>query len=143
MLRRVLFLSVRPKYAERIMQGTKTVELRRACPDVSEGDKVVLYISSPTKAVMAISVVDNICCAEPNKLWRKIKDRVGVTRPEFEDYFNGAKVGVAIQIRDVQELPRPITLSTLRNLWPDFSPPQSYRYFSAKEFSQLLRIARF
>jgi predicted transcriptional regulator len=135
-----LFLSIRPKYAERILRGIKTVELRRVCPAVSEGDKIVLYISSPTKEVRAIFIVERICCDKPDRLWRDIKDKAGVTRNEFEDYFNGAKAGVAIHIKDVQELSFPITLSTLRKLWPNFRPPQSYRYVSAGQLSEILQF---
>jgi predicted transcriptional regulator len=139
MLKRVLFLSLRPKYAEKILQGTKTVELRRARPSISEGDKVVLYVTSPTKAVKAISTVEDVHCARPDQLWRKIKDKAGITHAEFEEYFEGAQEGVAIHIKDVQELARPVTLSTLRKLWPNFSPPQSYLYFSDKQLAQLMK----
>jgi predicted transcriptional regulator len=135
-----LFLSVRPKYAERILQGIKTVELRRVCPAVSEGDKIVLYISSPTREVKAILIVESIICDRPEKLWREIKDKAGVTRTEFEDYFNGAKSGVAIHIRDVKELSSSISLSVLRKLWPNFMPPQNYRYVSEREFSALMNL---
>jgi predicted transcriptional regulator len=135
-----LFLSIRPKYAERILRGIKTVELRRVCPVVSEGDIIVLYISSPTKEVRAIFIVERICCDKPDRLWREIKDKAGVTRNEFEDYFNGAKAGVAIHIKDVQELSFPITLSALRKLWPNFRPPQSYRYVSAGQLSEILQF---
>jgi predicted transcriptional regulator len=135
-----LFLSVRPKYAERILQGIKTVELRRVRPAISKGDKIVLYISSPAREVRAILVVESVSCDRPDKLWKEVKDKAGVTRSEFEDYFNGAKLGVAIYIRDVQELSFSIDLSILRKLWPNFMPPRSYRYVSDREFSALMHF---
>jgi predicted transcriptional regulator len=138
MLREALFLSVLPKYADKILRGIKTVELRRMRPTISEGDKIVIYISSPTMAVRAISVVDDISYARPDRLWSEIKDKAGVTRAEFNEYFDGAKKGVAIHIKDVQVLSFPIALSSLRQLWPNFKPPQSYRYFSTGEFSELM-----
>lgn len=139
-MKRVLFLSVRPKYAAQILQGTKTVDLRRLYPTVSKGDKVVLYISSPTKAVQATATVESISCAEPSKLWKEVRDRAGVTRVEFDDYFSDAAKGVAIHIKNVQKLKYPIPLSTLRQLWPNFRPPQSYRYFSVEELARLRNI---
>jgi len=137
---RAIFLSVRPKHAEKILLGIKTVELRRMRPSISEGDRIVIYITSPKKEIRAISIVERIIFGKPEKLWKEAKDKAGVTRNEFEEYFNGAKAGVAIYIRNVQELSFPITLSTLRELWPNFMPPQSYRYISDREFSELLRL---
>ncbi|MHB8066399.1 MAG: ASCH domain-containing protein [Desulfobaccales bacterium] len=135
-----LFLSVRPKYAERIINGDKTVELRRMRPSISEGDRIVIYISSPTKEIRAISVVESISCDKPEKLWQKVKHRAGVTRHEYEDYFNGAKAGVAIYIREVRALSSPIALSSLRKIWPNFKPPQSYRYVSEEEVCEILQL---
>lgn len=135
-----LFLSIRPKYAKRILRGIKTVELRRVCPAVSEGDKILLYISSPTKELRAFFIVERIFCDKPDKLWRETKDKAGITRNEFENYFYGAKAGVAIHIKDVQEFSLPITLSELRKLWPNFRPPQNYRYVSAKQLSEILQF---
>jgi predicted transcriptional regulator len=109
------------------------------CPAVSVGDKIVLYISSPTKEVRAIFIVERICCDKPNRLWKEIKNKAGVTRNEFKDYFNGAKAGVAIHIKDVQELSFPIRLSVLRKLLPNFRPPQSYRYVSSGQLSKILQ----
>ncbi len=137
-----LFLSIRPKYAERIIYGNKTVELRRIRPSISEGDLIVIYMSSPTKEIRAISVVGNIFCAKPDKLWHEVKDMAGVTRNEFEDYFNGAKVGVAIYIKEVKELSFPIALSSLRKIWPNFRPPQSYRYVSEQQVSEILELIK-
>lgn len=139
-MRGALFLSIRPQHAERILKGIKTVELRRVCPSIAKGDKIVLYISSPAKEVRAIFIVERISCDNPDRLWNKVKDKAGVTRNEFKNYFSGAKAAVAIYIREVKELPIPITLSALRQLWPNFIPPQSYRYVSDKEFSELLQF---
>lgn len=137
-----LFLSVRPKYADRILHGIKTVELRRMRPSISEGDLIIIYISSPMKEIRAISIVESISCDKPDNLWKEVKAKAGVTRSEYEDYFNGAKVGVAIYIKEVRELAFPIALSSLRKIWPNFRPPQSYRYVSEDEVSEMLRANR-
>jgi predicted transcriptional regulator len=44
----ILLLSIRPEYANKIFDRTKTVELRRVRPRLlNEGDRVVVYVSSP------------------------------------------------------------------------------------------------
>jgi predicted transcriptional regulator len=137
-----LFLSIQPKYTERILHGIKTVELRRIRPSISKGDMIVIYSTSPKKEIMAISFVQNVVCSGIDNLWRKVKDKAGITRNEFDNYFKGAKAGVAIYIRGVKEFSCPITLSTLRKIWPDFRPPQSYRYVSEKEVSEIYHLMK-
>jgi len=137
-----LFLSVRPKYAERILHGIKTVELRRIRPSISKGDMIVIYSTSPTKEIKAISFVQNVLCTSIDQLWKKVKDKAGITRNEFDDYFKGAKAGVAIYITKVKKFSFPITLSSLRKIWPAFRPPQSYCYVSDQEVSEIFRLMR-
>jgi predicted transcriptional regulator len=134
---KVLFLSIQPKFAERILRGLKTVELRRIRPSISKGDKVLLYVSSPTMALTAISTVEAISFGKPNNLWKQVKEIAGVSHSEYQDYFSGAEVAVAIHIKDVHELPQPISLKKLREVWPGFVPPQSYRYFSDDQIAQI------
>ena len=49
---RVLMLSVRPRFARALLAGTKTAEIRRRFPDVPVGTTVVLYSSSPERALL-------------------------------------------------------------------------------------------
>ncbi len=55
-----LLISVRPKFAARILAGEKTVELRKLRPKVSSGDNLIFYISSPDKNIKAISKINKI-----------------------------------------------------------------------------------
>ncbi len=141
-MKRALFLSVHPKYAQSIMEGAKTVELRRVRPAIAAGDSVILYVSSPTKAVAALSVVQDIKRAHPRKLWPEVREKAGITYAEFAEYFTGARLGTAIHIKCVQQFPQPIPLSILVQHWPDFRPPQSYRYLSGEQLSQLMRMEK-
>ena len=140
MLRYALFLSVRPLYAARILEGRKTVELRRVRPRVSKGAVLLLYVSSPVKALKAISMVDRVTSAQPDMLWEQIAHKAGVSRDEFDEYFDDARLGFAIHLSDVQLLSHPVSLAALRKLWPGFTPPQGYQYFTQREFSELLLL---
>jgi len=74
-------------------------------------------------------------------LWQLAREHAGVSRDEFDRYFDGMQSGVAIQIADVVEFQRPIALDELRAAWPGFQPPQGFRYIerpSLKRFPQLL-----
>jgi predicted transcriptional regulator len=142
MLRHALLLSIRPKFAERILDGRKSVELRRVRPLVPEGAVLLIYVSSPVKALRAISTVQCVTSAQPDELWRSVRDKVGLTRTEFDNYFSGAEEAFAIHLGRIHRLSPPFGLAELRKLWPNLSPPQVYRYFTEHEFASLLPALR-
>ena len=64
-----ILMSVRPQYAEKILRGEKTVELRRVRPRVAPGDVIVMYVSSPEREVRALLQVEEVLEAHPAALW--------------------------------------------------------------------------
>ncbi len=128
-----LLLSVRPVYAQKIFDGTKTVELRRVPPRVERGDLVLVYVSSPIKALVGTFEVEKVVNDHPRRLWDIVQDRVGITRKEFYTYYAGASEAYGIFFSDVQSLSKPLGLETLRENWPDFHPPQGYCYLTGKK----------
>jgi predicted transcriptional regulator len=133
-----LLLSIQPRFAEKIFDGSKTFELRKVRPKVSSNDAIIVYVSSPEMMLKAILTVDNVINEEPNQLWDIVMNDAGVTREEFDDYFLGIDKGYAIKIKDVNILSSPVALSDLRELIPGFTPPQIYRYFSGEELKKLM-----
>lgn len=132
MNKNVLFLSIRPQYVARILDGSKTVELRRVRPNVDSGQSALIYSSSPTMAVLAVATIERIESSEPAELWPHVRHAAGVSKAEYDDYFYAASRAVAIWIRNVTPLLHPVSLAELRERWPWFRPPQSYRYVSAE-----------
>ncbi len=132
-----LLLSVRPKYADLFFSGRKQVELRRVRPRVKEGDLVLLYVSSPTKALMGAFQVKDVLHDTPAKLWRKTGHQTGITRKEFDFYYSDLPYGFAILASQVWKLEQPISLSRLRQRWVRFTAPQSYRYIRLRDLRWL------
>lgn len=133
-----ILMSIRPQYASKIFDGTKTVELRRIKPKtLGSGDLIFVYVSSPVKALTGAFRVASVVEKKLEPLWRTVKDNAGVTRAEFFNYFKGVDLGVAIFIDDVWLLPRPIKLAQLQEEIKNFYPPQSFRYTSIKQISNL------
>ena len=60
MLRKILLLSIHPEHAKNIFDGIKTVELRRTRPRLSKCDQVLVYVSSPTKALVGAFEVKKV-----------------------------------------------------------------------------------
>ena len=133
-----ILMSVRPQYANKIFDGTKTVELRRIKPKtLGNGDLVFIYVSSPVKALMGAFRVASVVEKKLAPLWRMVKNDAGVTRAEFFRYYENVDSGVAIFIDDVWLLPSPIKLAQLQEEIKNFYPPQSFRYTSIKQISNL------
>ena len=76
---KALFLSVRPTFAQLILSGSKTVEVRRVVPrSVQPGSLVLVYASSPEKALWGICFVEKISTGRPETIWRKLGKATGL-----------------------------------------------------------------
>lgn len=137
---RGLLLSLKPRFAASILDGTKTVELRRTLPRISAGARVVLYSSSPRREIVGHAVVDAVVSAAPAHLWEAVGDRSAVTRAEFDEYFHDSHLGVALHLREVQAVPVPVPLSALRSA--GLEPPQSWRYVDDRQWRALIGSPR-
>lgn len=114
-----VLMSIRPRFADAILAGSKTFELRRRRPSFGPGTTVLIYVSSPKQRVAGRFVSGDILAADPDRLWREVNASAGVSREEFDSYFAGCKVAYAIEVRDAQPI-KPTTLP--------FRPPQSWQY---------------
>jgi predicted transcriptional regulator len=133
--RKAILMSIRPKYAEKIFNGTKTIELRRVKPKhIQSGDLVFVYVSSPVKSLVGAFGVSKVIEAPILDLWSIVEHEAGISQVEFENYYQKAESGVAIYISNVWLLPKPIELADLKRYAKGFHPPQSYRYTSIKYF---------
>lgn len=125
----VLF-SVRPKFAQLIFNGKKTVELRRVCPRISEGDLALVYVSSPVKELQGGFEVGKIISASPSALWKKIGKKSGISQKDFYEYFRGKTRAHALIIKRAWKLSMPICLSALKRRKGGFRPPQNFHYLN-------------
>jgi predicted transcriptional regulator len=128
-----VLMSIKPGYAEAILNGTKTVELRRRRPSFGEGTTVVVYSSSPQQRVEGTFTVGRLLEAAPEQLWDLVSHRAGIDRPAFDAYFAGCPTAYAIEVRR----PRRIKPARLR-----LRPPQSYLFLRSgvRQHRPLLRL---
>lgn len=133
MSKHAILFSVRPRFAEMIFDGTKTVELRRVRPKVSPGDLAFIYVSSPAKELQGAFEIGKILSASPAVLWKKVGTKSGISRSEFLTYFQGKKKAHALMIKKAWKLAAPICLNTLRQRKGGFRPPQSFHYLKRSE----------
>lgn len=132
-----ILLSVKPKFADLIVDGSKLVELRRTVPAQTVGT-IAIYSSSPVQAIVALADVKETIEASPTKLWAIAKDNGGgLTRAELMDYFDSKKTGFAILLQNVRVYGRPVQPT---KLFEPFSAPQSFRYLTPKELKKLEQL---
>jgi len=133
---RAVLLSIKPKYADLILAGSKRVELRRSWPSNDIG-VMVLYSSAPIQKLVGIAFIDHIEECDFESLWSLANaNGGGVTYDELKIYVEGKKTafGVLINRVKIAEI-----LVDPRDLFPDFSPPQSFLYLDPAEFLQVMR----
>ena len=135
---RTVFFSVRPRFADAILEGRKQVELRRVQPKARPGTPILIYASSPSCCLVGGAVVARVSSKSPTRLWTEVRSEAGVTREVYREYFRGAGVACGIWLQDVWRLVRPVPLANLRDSLPGFEPPQSFRYLEPAAASQLV-----
>lgn len=135
--RAALLLSIKPWFAELVLVGAKTVELRRVRPRAELGMPVALYASSPQRALVGWGVVAEIGDGSPEEIWALHGGATGVSHARFKEYFAGARRAVAITVQHPRPLDRPLPLSEMRRSLRGFSPPQSFRYLDHRELRRL------
>lgn len=138
---RTAIFSIKPKYAALIFSGCKTVELRRILPRrIKQGSRILFWESAPGKRLAGYARVEAVISSPVEELWRSVSNLAGVSREEFDDYFEGKDSGVAVYLTDAVEFRRKPQLSALRSRL-GFQPPQSFRYISASEWEYFRRRA--
>lgn len=121
-----VLLSIKPKYVDEILNGTKKYEFRKVVfKNTEERVRVFIYSSAPVKKVVASFLVEKIIQDHPQQLWERFKDFAGVQEGEFFSYFGERENGFAIKIKDLEVFATPLDP---KKAIEGFSPPQSFCY---------------
>jgi predicted transcriptional regulator len=128
-MRKYLFISIKEVYAQRILEGTKKIELRKSKPNVSQGDYVILYCTSPVKAIVGMARVENLIVNTPEEMWQLHSHELGIDMKDYQNYYNDSDKAVGIVLSGIEKFVNTICLSQIKRVLPAFSPPQTYKYF--------------
>lgn len=126
---RPLLMSIQPRYANAILDGHKTVELRRTRVAAPAGSTLVIYATAPTMAVVGLAVLEQRVTDTPEAIWSQYHGRMKLRRDEYDSYLAGAQLATALVLHSPQRLEQAYPLAALRHEAP-FNPPQSYRYIA-------------
>jgi predicted transcriptional regulator len=145
-----ILISVEGSYVKAILEGQKTVELRRRALGIGAGSLVWIYSKLPRGSVELVCETAKVVAAPPAQLWRMYRSRVAIAHADFQEYFRGTDKGHAIVFGRIWALEPAVGLNALRALFKAFHPPQFFKklthdseelmYF--KSASKLQQLAR-
>lgn len=127
-MKKIILLSIHPKFADLIIAGKKKYEYRKVMPNEAISH-IALYCTSPIRKVVAIVEVIEELTDTPAKLWKKTSRDGAITKKHFNCYFNGKVYANAFKLGKVTLFDKPMTLT---ELCVDNSP-QSFRYLSSNQ----------
>lgn len=134
-------ISIHPRHASAILEGKKTIELRRRIPELPSGTRLWIYATRPTGAVVGFVAIRHISRAHPSFIWKKHRIATGIDYASYKAYFNGATEAVAILLITARRV-SPVTLDQLREIRTSFHPPQVVTRLTASEANALHKLAK-
>jgi len=131
---RIAFMPIKPIYADKIIDGSKKFEFRRAS---IKGDltHLIIYASSPVKRIIGVAVVDGVDISPPLEAWGNTKHAAGISRTDFLDYFQGKEKAVTIKFKDILPLGRDVCPTEIE---AGFKVPQSFKYVQSSFLQDVL-----
>lgn len=119
-----VILSIKPVYANAILEGVKTVEFRKRVFKKNV-DKVFIYSSSPIKMIVGYFTFSNIVEDTPENLWKIFHQVGGINKDDFFEYYKETEKGFGIVIKEVVKFEvEKDPIEFIEN----FTAPQSYVY---------------
>ncbi len=138
---RMMILSLRPRFADAILSGVKTVELRRTEPKIRVPTLALIYASTPVRALLGTCVVTSVESGHLGALWQVHGTGSSLDHGEFLSYFEGVEAGTALRLASPRRFSRPVPLVELRARSKEFHPPQSFSYVDTETGNRLLQLA--
>ena len=134
-------ISIHPRHAQAILDGAKTVELRRRIPTLAIGTRLWIYATRPLGAVIGAVTVAQSIRGEPEEIWQNLGSQTCIEYREYEAYFEGALEAIALILAEPERSPKCIAIQDLRDLRHGFHPPQVLTRISSQEAQSLRRMA--
>lgn len=139
---KILLISVKPEFAERIFNGTKQIELRKSSPNVSSGDIVIVYSTLPEKAVIGTCVIKEVIKRSPTQLWKMHSDQLGIDKKRYFEYYKDSNIAVGIVLTSIEKFSNKISLDSIKKHFPKFSPPQTFKYLTKWQVDSVVNEVR-
>ncbi|MBJ6367716.1 ASCH domain-containing protein [Snuella sedimenti] len=127
---KIVVISLKPEFSELIFNGSKKIELRKSIPQINEEDIVVVYNTMPEKAFVGVCKIKEIITSSPEEIWSNYSQELGIDKERYFDYYLGRKKAIGLKIDSFRKFKEKITLKEIKKIIPEFTPPQTFKYFS-------------
>lgn len=117
-------LSIKQVYAERIIAGTKKIELRKRPIGMELGDLVLLYETIPDSIIKGGFIADKTISLSPSKMWKQYHQIMGVDKEFYDVYFENCEFAYGTLIHQSFSFTT-LSLKQIQKLCPGFVPPQA------------------
>lgn len=134
-------ISIRSNHAIDIVDGAKTVELRRRFMQLPQGSRLWIYATLPVGALVATATICMIDYDEPEVLWARYRHQAAVSERLFFDYFGGCDLGCAIRLANIEQI-TPVPLDRIRKIRGVDNIPQVATRISSAEAKKFERYGR-
>lgn len=118
-----ILISIQNEFAQKIYDGTKTIELRKHLPPLDCFTYCWIYEPKPIGVITGYFVVSGTIACRPKQLWDEYHEVLGLDWDRYSVYYYNRDLAYGIVINCANKLPQPYTLQ-------DFGlsrPPQMYQ----------------
>ena len=116
-------ISIKPAYANQILAGRKTIELRKSGMGLTPQDVVLVYTSAPEQQLSFWFRIQKVETLPVSEMWKRNEHHLGISREDYEAYFAGAESATGLHVGEIHEL-KPIPLAQIQCEVEGFVPPQ-------------------
>ena len=81
-------LSLKPQFADLILSGEKTVELRNRVVRMEPGTVIWIYATKPVGGIVARAELDSVVHDTPSEIWIRFEREMCIDRAHFDSYID-------------------------------------------------------
>lgn len=120
-----ILLSIKPQYVDKIVSGEKKYEFRKTIFKQKQVDTIVVYSSGKVGKLIGEIKFTTILSDTPLNIWNITKEKAGLSKGDFFDYFRNKEIAHAIKIESFEPYSHAISI---QEKYPGINPPQSFVY---------------
>jgi predicted transcriptional regulator len=121
----IVLLSIKPEFAEKILDGRKRFEFRRTIFRDTNVKKAIIYATRPVCRLIGEFEIEEVLSLPMDALWRRTRWEAGITHRLFCSYFCGKEECHAIKVANPTRYDEPMRLDDVLDM---VRPPRSFKY---------------
>lgn len=135
---KLILVSIKPEFVDKIFDGSKKIELRKVSPKSKPGDLMIVYSTSPEMAIVGICTIEKIIKSTPEEIWNNHSAILGIDEQRYFQYYAESTKAVGIVIQNAKRFKSKIPLKNIKEHFPKFAPPQTFKYFNRNIISNTI-----